>query len=365
MKTSIELLLSELNNSFKKINNDIHTDDSFNIFSVLGVETREVIVCRFIGAFLNPNGNHNLGYLPLKLFMSNVLNENVAESELQNATVELEEKITGDRRVDIVIHLGNRVLPIEAKIWAGDQDAQLSDYYAYYKNGYEINKIFYLTPTGWEPSPESKLNLKVGKEIQLISFNKHITKWLEDIEKHSTGFVSECANQFGKVIETMCAKNSYIATIKDVLKLNEEFTINDNEMLHSAIKMLSYSDELLNEIRIKYLMKHIKRSNKYYLGLCEKDDTKNIDRHALLRVYSSDKNTPIALICVETNLYIVAQQVKSTELWVKGAKENYYWQYIKPNGYAKKKFPLKNLSEIEIKDEDVIEIEYLIDDIEI
>ena len=39
MKTSIELLLSELNNSFKKINNDIHTDDSFNI--LLSVEVKD------------------------------------------------------------------------------------------------------------------------------------------------------------------------------------------------------------------------------------------------------------------------------------------------------------------------------------
>lgn len=365
MKTSIELLLSELNNSFKRINDDAHTDDSFNIFSILGVETREVIVCRFIGAFLNPDGNHKLGNLPLKLFISNVLNENVAESELQNATVELEEKITGNRRVDIVIHLGNRVFPIEAKIWAGDQDSQLSDYYAYYKNGYEINKIFYLTPTGWVPSLDSRHNLTVGKEIELISFKEHISVWLDDIETNSTGFVKECANQFKKVIKTMCEKNSYITAIKDVLKLNEEFTINNNDGLKAAIKMLSYSDELLKEIRINYLMKHIQQSSKYRLGLCEKDDVDNIDKHALLRVYSCDKDTPIAWICVATNLYLVSQKVKTKNLWDKSHTENYYWQYIKPNGYAKKEFPLKNLAEIEIKDEDVIEIENLIDDIEV
>lgn len=85
----------------------------------------------------------------------------------------------------------------------------------------------------------------------------------------------------------------------------------------------------------------------------------------MLRVYSCDKECPIAWICVDTNLYIVAQKVKTTASWVKSGKDNYYWQYIKPNGYTKKEFPLKNLSEIEIKDEDVIEIEYLIDDIEI
>ena len=45
----------------------------FNIFKALGIEAKEVLTCRFLGAILEPNGAHELGTEPLHLFLKTVL----------------------------------------------------------------------------------------------------------------------------------------------------------------------------------------------------------------------------------------------------------------------------------------------------
>ena len=50
-------------NLFKKINENLKarnyqdaTTDSFNVFKVLGIEYREIYICRLLGAILDPDG---------------------------------------------------------------------------------------------------------------------------------------------------------------------------------------------------------------------------------------------------------------------------------------------------------------------
>lgn len=107
--------------------------ERYNIFRVLGIEDKEVLICRFLGDLLDPKGTHGCGPLFLARFFRLLGTEAPADAELENAEVVLEEHTDKDRRIDIVIHLSNKVYPIEAKIWAGDQDAQLYDYWAYSK----------------------------------------------------------------------------------------------------------------------------------------------------------------------------------------------------------------------------------------
>ena len=52
-------LLTVLSQSLKENNNRSVSGDSFNIFNVLGIQSKEVILCRFIGEFLDPNGMHS------------------------------------------------------------------------------------------------------------------------------------------------------------------------------------------------------------------------------------------------------------------------------------------------------------------
>lgn len=199
--------LEKLGSKFEKSN---HVDSPFNIFQILGVEAREVLACRFVGWLLDPHGNHGLGCEPVKLFLEQVLS--VKNQIDDNISVTLEDVIDNNRRVDIVIENGDYIYPIEVKIWAGDQDAQLNDYYNYYfgKRKYKDKKIYYLTPTGWKPSDKSKSNL-ADDSIVLISFKKEINDWLQKIKK-----APEINNEVKSIIK------QYIGVIEEMCKIEEE-----------------------------------------------------------------------------------------------------------------------------------------------
>ena len=165
-------------------NSSENSDNTYNIFEILGVEYNEVIVCRFIGDLLDPKGRHGLGCMPLKYFINDVLNGSAAEDKgLENASVKLEEHIDNDRRIDIVIYWQEKKYPLEVKIWAGDQPKQLEDYYRYCFGDNKGNKIYYLTPNGRDPSKGSKGELNINEQISCISFKKHIRDWLKKIQE--------------------------------------------------------------------------------------------------------------------------------------------------------------------------------------
>lgn len=355
----IEDLLKEIACELKEYPNIDTADGMFNIFKVLGVQTKEVIICRFIGALLDPKGSHNMGTIALEYFFKKVLNEN-APDNLEKARVELEEVIDGDRRVDIVIHIGNNVFPIEVKVWAGDQDAQLSDYYAYYKKNQLIKNIYYLTPYGWSPSKASikKLN---GDVVKCISFETHINLWLDSIMSNNCidESVKSIIQQFKEIIFDMSAKNEQIKSIMSVLNLDtEDFQINDS--LKAAVAILNSKDDLVKKIIVNYLKKSVIVPEGYVLVEVDTED-ETVDKYSYAKVMN--ENTTVAWLCVKTNLYIVAQKVKSTtedDLW-KEVSDNYVWQYLHPRKNGKR-FPLKQL-ECMFEYDNQIKIKEFIDDI--
>lgn len=354
----IEDLLKEIACELKEYPNIDTADGMFNIFKVLGVQTKEVIICRFIGALLDPKGSHNMGTIALEYFFKKVLNENVPDN-LEKARVELEEVIDGDRRVDIVIHIGNNVFPIEVKVWAGDQDAQLSDYYAYYKKNQLIKNIYYLTPYGWTPSKASikKLN---GDVVKCISFETHINLWLDSIMSNNCidESVKSIIQQFKEIIFDMSAKNEQIKSIMSILKLDDDNEFQIDDSLKAAVAILNAKEDLSRKIIVNYLKKYIEVPFGYSL---EEDNDKTVDKHSYVKVIKD--NDPIAWLCVDTNLYIVAQKVKSTtedDLW-KEVGDNYVWQYLHPKKNGKR-FPLKQL-ECMFEYDNQIKIKEFIDDI--
>lgn len=316
------------------------TDKSdFNIFRVLGVQTKEVIICRFIGELLDPKGSHNMGANALKTFFKIVLDENISDN-IDSARVELEEQIDGDRRVDIVVHIGNRVFPVEVKIWAGDQDAQLSDYYAYYKKHSHIEKIYYLTPYGWNPSKASLRELD-AESVVCISFEKQIASWLNDLLSFDNipENVKLSIKQFKEIIFDMCASNEYMNSLMSILKLDDSNSFETSDSLRAAVAIMNLKEDLTEKIIVNYLKNSIKVPVGYSL---EEDNDKTVDKHSYIKIMK--KNKTVAWICVVKNLYIVAQSVRTTqhgELWQVG-REDYFWQYLHPNGNGKT-FPLKRL----------------------
>ena len=95
---------------------------NFNIFSIVGVQYKELPVCSFLRELLDPKGSHMQGVFFLATFIRQVLEQDgFSESDLAKAKVFQEVRIAKDRRIDIIISVKNRVFPIEVKINAGDR----------------------------------------------------------------------------------------------------------------------------------------------------------------------------------------------------------------------------------------------------
>ena len=64
---------TELLNTVVKQNQTVaNATDPYNIFSVLSIETKEVLICRVIGDFLNPRGEHGENSKFLSLFLKEI-----------------------------------------------------------------------------------------------------------------------------------------------------------------------------------------------------------------------------------------------------------------------------------------------------
>ena len=185
----------------KPICKDIHTKEAekrargenFNIFFILGIETREVYICKMLGALLSPQGGHDAGAIFLEKFLADVLGEGALAMRAEEAVVRCEDVTKEDRRIDLTIEMNGKIIPIEAKINAGDQEHQLADYYLEITSrAGTCDYICYLTKDGRKPSlnsmtstlenggaegaPQANLN---EDQIKRLSWKDDIVPWLE------------------------------------------------------------------------------------------------------------------------------------------------------------------------------------------
>lgn len=162
----------------------------YNIFNILEVTSKEVIMCRFLADLLNPDGQHGCGILFLKSFLQNILNKSrVNDTLLTHTDVIREFVIDHDRRIDIVIQNSRFFIPIEVKIYAGEQEGQCCDYYEYAKAFDENAQVVYLTRFGNEPSKYSRKSKNGNSLISLdkikcISWENDICQWLNKLLPH-------------------------------------------------------------------------------------------------------------------------------------------------------------------------------------
>ena len=158
--------------------------ENFNVFSILGIETGEVCICKMLGALLSPQGAHEAGEIFLEKFLEDVLNESAIGAE--TSIVRCEDATKERRRIDLTIEIDGKIIPIEAKIHAGDQEHQLADYFEEIKNRKgACAYICYLTKDGRKPSQNSMTSTSgntILKETQIkrLSWKDDIVPWLED-----------------------------------------------------------------------------------------------------------------------------------------------------------------------------------------
>lgn len=200
-----------------------NTAAKFNIFDILDVSSDEVRICRALYAILNPKGTHGRGAAYLKSFVEQVLQLNESENESwENANVFREYMLPSGRRVDLVIQTSKRFIPIEVKIYAGDQYLQCYDYYKYARQHDQNACVYYLTLDGHVPSGESCKGLSSQKTssgeiygyegVQCISFASDILSWLRSCLQMEETIRIETLRavfmQFIEVLETLTQQPS-------------------------------------------------------------------------------------------------------------------------------------------------------------
>ena len=137
-----------------------------------------------LGALLSPQGAHEAGEIFLEKFLEDVLNESAIGAE--TSIVRCEDATKERRRIDLTIEIDGKIIPIEAKIHAGDQGHQLADYFEEIKNRKgACAYICYLTKDGRKPSQNSMTSTSgntILKETQIkrLSWKDDIVPWLED-----------------------------------------------------------------------------------------------------------------------------------------------------------------------------------------
>lgn len=236
--------------------------ESFNLFSVLNVETRENKThSAFLAELLNPKGCHLQGAVFLELFLevvSRKVKENSEKNSLRerfikngNSTVIKEfgigkrddlEKVGG--RVDIYIEKGLNTLCIENKIYAQDQYTQLERYCNYNKEN--NNTVFYLTLHGQDASEGSKGCLESGKDYYNLSYKEDIIDWLE-----------LCLKEVPNLTSVRESINQYILLIKKLthnLHMEQEKELNEtmSRYLEEASYIANNYEEMLSKFRDKF-----------------------------------------------------------------------------------------------------------------
>ena len=235
-------------------------ESDFNIFKALKIQNNEVLICRFLAALLEPMGSHKMGITPLKEFLK-IIGISADDAELEQASIVLEKTTDKYRRIDIVIYINNKIIPIEAKVWYYDREKQLSDYYNYlFKSKKETsNKIYYLTPDGHAPSPESLVNLKLNEDVICISFKEHIRNWVKKLKNDSNvdDEIKTILKYFEEVVDAMCKEYNELNSIYTALSLNDNQEYTTSDEIKLIIDCLKHKDELMDKILQQMLLKNI------------------------------------------------------------------------------------------------------------
>lgn len=216
-------------------------DDSFTVFSALNIENLELKHCQIISELLNPCGKHGMGSIFLKSFFKIVLDKEkeVADNVIPRVYTEyvIKNKSSGGR-MDLYIETATAYYPIEVKIWADDQDCQLSRYYQYVKNKSDNNfVIYYLTLDGHKPSEKSikGLNKQDLKNVKRRSFEEHILPWLKNCAELSY----RSPNVYGAI-------HQYITLVEKLTLKHKEEKLQEDLLMNSIENVISLSGEYFN-----------------------------------------------------------------------------------------------------------------------
>ncbi len=298
-----------MNNSYQKLLARVAeiisgSRNDFNIFDMLGQNTRELTHSAFIAQLLNPRGGHGMNTCFLELFIETLNNNTRGYGHLNfdfdGIEVEIEKDfgVKQGKGVEAVggridIYLKNKkgeVIVIENKIYATDQEDQLQ---RYRNSTGEDSHIFYLTLDGHTPR-----NTPNNVGYRIISYKDEILNWLTKCREKS----AKCQNLYSVISQYMSTVEN-LTIDQEVRNRIEESSSNIRAALHIAC----LADKSRNHLKRKFLEELATK-----LGL-ENPVIKSDGKELVLI-------TDVVDWCVEWNLFF---RVHS-----EGTEQSKNWEYI-------------------------------------
>ena len=247
-------VLDDFKNRLLKLNEEIikveeksrKKGDKFNIFSILGIQRKEVETHSFLlYDLINPNGSHYQGDLYLRIFLKEILKEkddfkiyNLLDNA-KNIKVDRETFISGkgikNGFIDFTIENNDYFIAIEMKIGSLETGEQLDNYRKFIDTIPNKNKgkrLYYLTLFGDE-ADKSKIKEDIKNGYIRISFLQDISNFIEKSieESKNLPIIRESLIQYQATI-----KNITNQTTKDI-QVKAVQIIDSPETARAAIEL--------------------------------------------------------------------------------------------------------------------------------
>lgn len=241
-KNNVQTLINNIYQKSDKFVND------FSIFDMLGQSSRELTHSAFIAQMLNPNGIHGMGSLFLSLFLKHL----PVTFDFQTDSVDVEiEKDYGPKtgkgvdarggRIDIFLKdLNGRIIVIENKIYANDQEDQLQ---RYSNEAAEESKnrflLLYLTLDKHDPT-----NCPPTVKFHKISYKEHISSWLK-----------ECLNNIESTHPLYNIISQYMTTINTLISDQQIMDIiqQSSQNVKASLQIARLADDSRQILKYRFL----------------------------------------------------------------------------------------------------------------
>lgn len=236
--------------------------ENYNLFSILNIERYELKHSALIANLLDPKGSHGCGDAFLRAFFEIALKGTAYPFESstppQSYTEHYTGPIVGDTggRIDILVESSHYGLIIENKIYAGDQDKQLTRYDNYGREtfGADGYLLVYLTLYGCDASKESTAT-KSAEEVGYLrlSYAKDILLWLKECVRLADNkpLVRESLNQYIRTIKQLTYQDMNQEDIQKIIDL----AVDHPEVVAT---LSSKRDAIAQGIREKYIFDKLK-----------------------------------------------------------------------------------------------------------
>lgn len=236
--------------------------ENYNLFSILSIERYELKHSALIANLLDPKGSHGCGDAFLRAFFEIELKGTAYPFESSTPPDSCTEYYTGPiaddtgGRIDILVKSSHYGLIIENKIYAGDQDKQLTRYDNYGKEtfGADGYLLVYLTLYGCDASKESTAT-KSAEEVGYLrlSYAEDILRWLEQCVRLADNkpLVRESLNQYIRTIKQLTYQDMNQENIQTIIDL----AVDHPEVVAT---LSSKRDAIAQGIRKKYIFDKLK-----------------------------------------------------------------------------------------------------------